>query len=158
MRVHGYDWDAVKEGIKHHGLRNSLLIAPMPTASTSQILGNNECFEPLTSNIYTRRTGAGEFVMANKYLINELIDMDLWNEDIKNNIIENKGSVQHIDIIPQEIREKYKIVWEMQMKDIIDMAADRGRYICQSQSLNLWMEDPTYKALTSMHFYGWKSD
>ena len=152
----GYDWDAVKEGIKHHGLRNSLLIAPMPTASTSQILGNNECFEPLTSNIYTRRTGAGEFVMANKYLINELIDMDLWNEDIKNNIIENKGSVQHIDIIPQEIREKYKIVWEMQMKDIIDMAADRGRYICQSQSLNLWMEDPTYKALTSMHFYGWK--
>ena len=152
----GYDWDAVKEGVKQHGLRNSLLIAPMPTASTSQILGNNECFEPLTSNIYTRRTGAGEFVMANKYLINELIEMDLWNEDIKNNIIENKGSVQHIDIIPKEIREKYKIVWEMQMKDIIDMAADRGRYICQSQSLNLWMEDPTYKALTSMHFYGWK--
>ena len=154
----GYDWDAVKEGVKQHGLRNSLLIAPMPTASTSQILGNNECFEPLTSNIYTRRTGAGEFVMANKYLINELIEMDLWNEDIKNNIIENKGSVQHIDIIPKEIRDKYKIVWEMQMKDIIDMAADRGRYICQSQSLNLWMEDPTYKALTSMHFYGWKKD
>jgi len=128
----------------------------MPTASTSQILGNNECFEPLTSNIYSRRTGAGEFVMANKYLIRELLDMNLWNDDIKNNIIENKGSIQHIDIIPKHIRDKYKIVWEMPMKHVIDMAADRGQYICQSQSLNLWMEDPTYKSLTAMHFYGWK--
>ena len=152
----GYDWDKVKEDIKVNGLRNSLLVAPMPTASTSQILGNNECFEPLTSNIYSRRTGAGEFVMANKYLIRELIDLNLWNEEIKNNIIENKGSVQHISIIPEKIREKYKIVWEMPMKHVIDMAADRGQYICQSQSLNLWMEDPTYKTLTAMHFYGWR--
>ena len=152
----GYDWDKLKQDIITYGLRNSLLVAPMPTASTSQILGNNECFEPLTSNIYSRRTGAGEFVIANKYLIRELINLGLWNEEIKNNIIENKGSVQHIDIIPKEIREKYKIVWEMQMKHIIDMAADRGKYICQSQSLNLWMEEPDYKKLTSMHFYGWK--
>ena len=152
----GYDWSNVKQLISQHGLRNSLLVAPMPTASTSQILGNNECFEPLTSNIYSRRTGAGEFVMANKYLIRELLDMNLWNDDIKNNIIENKGSIQHIDMIPQHVRDKYKIVWEMPMKHVIDMAADRGRYICQSQSLNLWMEDPTYKSLTAMHFYGWK--
>jgi ribonucleoside-diphosphate reductase alpha chain len=152
----GYDWTSVKNLIAEFGLRNSLLLAPMPTASTSQILGNNECFEPLTSNIYSRRTGAGEFVMANKYLIRELLDMNLWNDDIKNNIIENKGSIQHIDIIPKHIRDKYKIVWEMPMKHIIDMAADRGQYICQSQSLNLWMEDPTYKTLTAMHFYGWK--
>lgn len=152
----GYDWDKIKNDIIEHGLRNSLLVAPMPTASTSQILGNNECFEPLTSNIYSRRTGAGEFVMANKYLIRELIDLGLWNDDIKNNIIENKGSIQHISIIPEKIREKYKIVWEMPMKHVIDMAADRGQYICQSQSLNLWMEDPTYKTLTAMHFYGWR--
>ena len=152
----GYDWASVKNLIAEFGLRNSLLLAPMPTASTSQILGNNECFEPLTSNIYSRRTGAGEFVMANKYLIRELLDMNLWNDDIKNNIIENKGSIQHIDIIPKHIRDKYKIVWEMPMKHVIDMAADRGQYICQSQSLNLWMEDPTYKSLTAMHFYGWK--
>ena len=152
----GYDWNKIKNDIIEHGLRNSLLVAPMPTASTSQILGNNECFEPLTSNIYSRRTGAGEFVMANKYLIRELIDLGLWNDDIKNNIIENKGSIQHISIIPEKIREKYKIVWEMPMKHVIDMAADRGQYICQSQSLNLWMEDPTYKTLTAMHFYGWR--
>ena len=152
----GYDWNKIKNDIIEHGLRNSLLVAPMPTASTSQILGNNECFEPLTSNIYSRRTGAGEFVMANKYLIRELIDLNLWNDDIKNNIIENKGSIQHISIIPEKIREKYKIVWEMPMKHVIDMAADRGQYICQSQSLNLWMEDPTYKTLTAMHFYGWR--
>lgn len=152
----GYDWATVKQSVVDYGLRNSLLIAPMPTASTSQILGNNECFEPITSNIYSRRTGAGEFVIANKYLIRELLEMGIWNDEIKNNIIENKGSIQHIDIIPERIREKYKIVWEMPMKRIIEMSADRGRYICQSQSLNLWMEDPTYKTLTSMHFYGWK--
>jgi ribonucleotide reductase alpha subunit len=151
-----YDWTELKESIQTHGLRNSLLVALMPTASTSQILGYNECFEPLTSNIYSRRTLAGEFIMANKYLMRELIDLGLWNEQIKNNIIENKGSIQQIDIIPQHIRNKYKIVWEIPMKHIIDMSADRGAYICQSQSLNLWMEDPNYNTLTSMHFYAWK--
>jgi ribonucleotide reductase alpha subunit len=151
-----YNWFALKESIKAHGIRNSLLVAPMPTASTSQILGYNECFEPLTSNIYSRRTLAGEFVLANKYLMRELIDLGLWNDKVKNNIIANKGSIQHLDIIPLEIREKYKIVWEIPMKHLIDMAADRGAYICQSQSLNLWLEDPTYNTLTSMHFYSWK--
>jgi ribonucleoside-diphosphate reductase alpha subunit len=150
-----YDWTALKTSIKIHGLRNSLLLAPMPTASTSQILGFNECIEPITSNIYNRRTIAGEFIMANKYLMNDLIALDLWNEKIKNNIIANNGSVQHIDIIPQEIRDKYRTVWEMPMRNLIDMAADRGVYICQSQSLNLWLEDPNYKTLTSMHFYAW---
>ena len=128
----------------------------MPTASTSQILGYNECFEPLTSNIYSRRTLAGEFVVANQYLMRELIGLGLWNDQIKNNIIENKGSIQQITSIPQHIRDKYKIVWEIPMKHIIDMSADRGAYVCQSQSLNLWMEDPNYTALTSMHFYAWK--
>lgn len=151
-----YDWSVLKNSIKAHGIRNSLLVAPMPTASTSQILGFNECFEPLTSNIYSRRTLAGEFVVANKYLMRELIDLGLWNDKLKNNIIANKGSIQHLDIIPLEIREKYKIVWEIPMKHLIDMAADRGAYICQSQSLNLWLEDPTYNTLTSMHFYSWK--
>ena len=151
-----YDWDSLKESIVQFGLRNSLLVAPMPTASTSQILGFNECFEPFTSNLYTRRTLAGEFVVVNKYLMGELIKLGLWNEQIKNNIIANKGSIQHLDILPQELRNKYKIVWEIPMKHVIDMSADRGAYICQSQSLNLWMEDPTYNALTSMHFYSWK--
>jgi ribonucleotide reductase alpha subunit len=128
----------------------------MPTASTSQILGYNECFEPLTSNIYSRRTLAGEFVVANQYLMRDLIKLGLWNEQMKNNIIENKGSIQQITNIPQHIRDKYKIVWEIPMKHLIDMSADRGAYICQSQSLNLWMEDPNYNALTSMHFYAWK--
>jgi ribonucleotide reductase alpha subunit len=151
-----YDWDSLKELIKEYGLRNSLLIAPMPTASTSQILGYNECFEPLTSNLYTRRTLAGEFVVANKYLMKDLISLGLWNEKIKNNIIANKGSVQQLSILPEHIRNKYKIVWEMPMKHLIDMAADRGAFICQSQSLNLWLEDPNYNTLTSMHFYSWK--
>lgn len=151
-----YNWDGLKDSIKTHGLRNSLLVALMPTASTSQILGYNECFEPLTSNIYSRRTLAGEFVVANQYLIRELIDIGMWNEEIKNNIIENKGSIQQIAGIPQHIRNKYKIVWEIPMKHIIDMSVDRGAYVCQSQSLNLWMEDPNYTALTSMHFYAWK--
>jgi len=150
-----YDWTSLKASIKIHGLRNSLLLAPMPTASTSQILGFNECIEPITSNIYNRRTIAGEFIMANKYLMNDLIALDLWNEKIKNNIIANNGSVQHIDMIPQEIRDKYRTVWEMPMRHLIDMAADRGVFICQSQSLNLWLEDPNYKSLTSMHFYAW---
>ena len=149
-------WNDLKQDIMKYGLRNSLCVAPMPTASTSQILGNNECFEPLTSNIYSRRTLAGEFILANKYLIKELIDLDIWNEDIKNNIILNKGSVQYIEQIPQALKEKYKIVWEIPMRHLIDMAADRGAFICQSQSLNLWVEDPNYNTLTSMHFYSWQ--
>ena len=151
-----YDWASLKQSIMQNGLRNSLLLAPMPTASTSQILGYNECFEPLTSNIYSRRTLAGEFVLANKYLMNELIEMGLWNEKIKNNIIANKGSIQQLTMLPEHIRNKYKIVWEMPMKHLIDMSADRGAFICQSQSLNLWLEDPNYNTLTSMHFYSWK--
>jgi len=150
-----YDWTNLKNEIKEHGLRNSLLLAPMPTASTSQILGFNECIEPITSNIYSRRTIAGEFILANKYLMNDLIALDLWNEKIKNNIIANHGSIQHLEMIPQEIKEKYKTVWEIPMRNLIDMAADRGAYICQSQSLNLWLEDPNYSNLTSMHFYSW---
>ena len=151
-----YDWTSVRTDLKKYGMRNSLLVAPMPTASTSQILGFNECIEPITSNIYSRRTLAGEFILANKYLMADLIKLDLWNEKIKNNIIANNGSVQHIEILPQEIRDKYKTVWEISMRDLIDMAADRGAYICQSQSLNLWLEDPNYNSLTSMHFYSWK--
>ena len=151
-----YDWTNLKEEIIRHGLRNSLLIAPMPTASTSQILGYNECFEPFTSNLYSRRTLAGEFVVVNKYLMKELIQLGHWNEQIKNNIIANKGSVQQLTILSEHLRNKYKIVWEMPMKHLIDMSADRGAFICQSQSLNLWLEDPTYNSLTSMHFYSWK--
>ena len=150
-----YNWDEMKEKIKTNGLRNSLLVAPMPTASTSQILGFNECFEPITSNIYSRRTLAGEFIITNKYLINDLINLNLWNEKVKNNIIANNGSVQQLKIIPKEIRDKYKTVWEIPMRHLIDMSADRGIYICQSQSLNLWLEEPNYNNLTSMHFYAW---
>jgi ribonucleotide reductase alpha subunit len=150
-----YDWDYLKRSIKNYGIRNSLLVAPMPTASTSQILGYNECFEPLTSNLYSRRTLAGEFVIVNKYLMKELIQLGHWNEQIKNNIVLNKGSIQQLTVLPQHIRDKYKIIWEIPMKHIIDMAADRGPFICQSQSLNLWMEDPVYNKLTSMHFYAW---
>jgi ribonucleoside-diphosphate reductase alpha subunit len=151
-----YVWTSLKESIVAHGLRNSLLVAPMPTASTSQILGFNECFEPFTSNLYSRRTLAGEFVVINKYLMKELIKLGQWNEQIKNNIIANKGSVQQLAVLPDHIRNKYKIVWEIPMKHVIDMSADRGAFICQSQSLNLWVEDPTYNTLTSMHFYSWK--
>jgi ribonucleoside-diphosphate reductase alpha subunit len=150
-----YDWSKLKQSIVKHGLRNSLLIAPMPTASTSQILGYNECFEPLTSNLYSRRTLAGEFVVVNKYLMNELIALGQWNEQIKNNIVANKGSIQQLTNLSEHIRNKYKIVWEIPMKHLIDMSSDRGAFICQSQSLNLWMEDPVYNKLTSMHFYAW---
>ena len=150
-----YDWTTLKNKIVKHGLRNSLLMAPMPTASTSQILGYNECIEPITSNIYNRRTMAGEFIITNKYLMRDLLKLDLWNEKIKNNIISNNGSVQQIEAIPQKIRDNYKTVWELPMKHLIDMSADRGAYICQSQSLNLWLEDPNYNTLTSMHFYSW---
>ena len=150
-----YDWTKLKESIILNGLRNSLLVAPMPTASTSQILGFNECFEPLTSNIYSRGTLAGEFIIVNKYLLRELIDLGVWNEQIKNNIIANKGSIQQLTSLSEHIRNKYKIVWEIPMKQLIDMSADRGAFVCQSQSLNLWMEEPVYNKLTSMHFYAW---
>jgi len=150
-----YDWTELKSRIQKHGIRNSLLLAPMPTASTSQILGFNECIEPITSNIYSRRTLAGEFIIANKYLMQDLMKLDMWNDKIKNNIIANNGSIQQITMIPPDIREKYKTVWEMPMRNLIDMSADRGIYICQSQSLNLWLEDPNYNTLTSMHFYAW---
>tara|TARA_X000000368_G_scaffold221931_1_gene175168 strand:+ start:2641 stop:4977 length:2337 start_codon:yes stop_codon:yes gene_type:complete len=151
-----YNWDNLKKKVMKHGVRNSLLLAPMPTASTSQILGNNECFEPFTSNIYTRRTLAGEFVIVNKHLMREFIELGIWNKEVKDSIIANKGSIQHIEGISQHIKDKYKIVWEMPMKHLIDMAKDRGIYVCQSQSLNLWIEDPTYQILTSMHFYSWE--
>lgn len=148
-----YNWDELKQKIIQNGIRNSLLVAPMPTASTSQILGNNECFEPITSNIYSRRTIAGEFVMINKYLMYDLMNLGLWNEEVKNNIVANQGSVQQLTFLSQHLKDKYKIVWEMPMKHLIDMSRDRGAFVCQSQSLNLWVEDPDYKTLTSMHFY-----
>ena len=154
-RKREYDWADLKAKIQKHGLRNSLLLAPMPTASTSQILGNNECFEPITSNIYTRRTLAGEFIMVNRYLIQDLIRLGIWNERVKTNIIANQGSVQYIDGLPEALKLKYKTVWEMPMRHIIDMAADRGAFICQSQSMNLWVEEPNYNILTSMLFYAW---
>ena len=152
-----YDWILLKEQVKKYGIRNSLLVAPMPTASTAQILGNNECFEPFTSNIYTRRTLAGEFIIVNKYLMKELIDLKIWSDEVRKSIIANNGSIQQIIGIPQQIKDKFKIVWEIPMKTLINMAADRGAFICQSQSLNLWMEEPNYKTLTSMHFYSWKA-
>lgn len=154
-RTRQYDWTVLKNKIKEYGLRNSLLLAPMPTASTSQILGNNECFEPITSNIYTRRTLAGEFIMVNRYLISDLIALGMWNERVKTNIIANQGSVQYIDGLSDALKLKYKTVWEMPMRHIIDMAADRGAFICQSQSMNLWVEEPNYNILTSMLFYAW---
>jgi len=152
-----YDWVALKENIMTYGIRNSLLVAPMPTASTSQILGNNECFEPITSNIYSRKTLAGDFVLVNKYLVEDLLKLGLWNEELKNSIISNKGSVSHIQNLSPHLKEKYKTVWELPMKEIINMSRDRGAYVCQSQSLNLWIEDPDSKILTSMHFYAWKA-
>ena len=153
-----YDWTALKSRICKHGMRNSLLVALMPTASTSQILGNNECFEPITSNIYTRRTLAGEFIVVNRYLMADLIRMGLWNERVKQSIIKNKGSVQELECLVghDHLKNKYRTVWEIPMKHLIDMSVDRGAYICQSQSLNLWVEDPNYNVLTSMHFYAWK--
>ena len=150
-----YDWSVLKSSIIKHGLRNSLLVAPMPTASTSQILGFNECFEPFTSNLYTRRTLAGEFMVVNKYLMQELMAIGQWDDKIKNNIIANKGSIQQLEHLPLHIRNKYKIVWEIPMKHLIDMAADRGAFVCQSQSMNLWMESPKSNKLSSMHFYAW---
>ena len=152
-----WDWAALRKQVKKHGVRNSLLVAPMPTASTSQILGNNECFEPYTSNIYTRRVLSGEFIVVNKHLLEDLVDLGLWTEDMKQELMRANGSVQKIDGIPAELKELYKTVWEMSMKDIIDMSRQRGYFIDQSQSLNLFMEGATMPKLTSMHFYAWKS-
>ncbi len=151
-----WDWDALKKEVKQHGVRNSLLVAPMPTASTSQILGNNECFEPYTSNIYTRRVLSGEFVVVNKHLLKDLIKLGLWNDKMKNKLIEANGSVQNIPEIPQHVKDLYKTVWEIKQKTLMDMAADRGAYICQSQSFNVHIQDPNFGKLTSMHFYAWK--
>ena len=151
-----WDWKALRQEIAEHGVRNSLLVAPMPTASTSQILGNNECFEPYTTNIYTRRVLSGEFIVVNKHLLLDLVKLGLWNDEMKNAIMASNGSVQSIDAIPDNIKELYKTVWEMSMRDIIDMAADRGLFIDQSQSLNLFVEAPNMGKLTSMHFHAWK--
>lgn len=151
-----WDWATLKTEVKESGVRNSLLVAPMPTASTSQILGNNECFEPYTSNIYTRRVLSGEFIIVNKHLLKDLVNLGLWNNTMKNKIIAANGSIQQIMEIPADIRELYKTVWEIKQRNLIDMAADRGAYICQSQSLNLFVDNPTTSKLTSMHFYAWK--
>jgi ribonucleoside-diphosphate reductase alpha chain len=151
-----WNWNELKEEVAKYGIRNSLLLAPMPTASTSQIFGNNECFEPYTSNIYTRRVLSGEFIVVNKHLLKDLVRLGLWNNTMKNNIIAANGSIQHIPEIPADIRELYKTVWEIKQRNLIDMAADRGAYICQSQSLNLFVDTPTTSKLTSMHFHAWK--
>ena len=151
-----YNWDALRAEIKEHGVRNSLLLAPMPTASTSQILGNNECFEPYTSNIYNRRVLSGEFVVVNKHLLKDLMSLGLWNDSMKQRIIAANGSVQNIEEIPANLKEIYKTVWEIKQRSLIDMSADRGAFICQSQSLNLFVEQPNFAKLSSMHFYTWK--
>ena len=151
-----WEWDVLKEEVAKYGVRNSLLLAPMPTASTSQVLGNNECFEPYTSNIYLRRVLSGEFPIVNKHLLRDLVDLGVWNENLKNKIIAANGSIQGIVEITDNIKELYKTVWEIRQRTIIDMAADRGAYICQSQSLNIFMESPNMAKLTSMHFYAWK--
>jgi ribonucleoside-diphosphate reductase alpha chain len=150
------EWETLRSDIQKHGIRNSLLIALMPTASTSQILGWNECIEPFTNNIYTRKTLAGTFVIINKYLIQDLLDLGLWNQTMKDKIITNDGSVQNIDEIPQNIKNLYKTVWEMKQKTLIDLAADRAPFVCQTQSMNLFVKNPTYKTLNAMHFYSWK--
>lgn len=151
-----WDWYTLKAEVLKYGVRNSLLVAPMPTASTSQILGNNECFEPYTSNIYVRRVLSGEFVVVNKHLLHDLVALNLWNDDMKNEIMLHNGSIQKINGIPEDIKEIYKTVWEIKQRAVIDMAADRGAYICQSQSLNLFVDAPTTAKLTSMHFYAWR--
>lgn len=151
-----WEWDILKDEVKQHGVRNSLLLAPMPTASTAQILGNNECFEPYTSNVYTRRVLSGEFIVVNKHLLRDLVKLGIWNDSLKNKIMAANGSIQNIDEIPENIKEIYKTAWEISQKAIIEMAADRGAYICQSQSLNIFMENANFGKLTSMHFYGWE--
>jgi ribonucleoside-diphosphate reductase alpha chain len=152
-----WDWTSLRKEVMKHGVRNSLLLAPMPTASTSQILGNNEAFEPYTSNLYTRRVLSGEFIIVNKHLLQDLVQLGIWNEDLKQEIMRNNGSIQNITSIPQHIKDLYRTVWEMSMRDIIDMSRQRGYFIDQSQSLNLFMEGATISKLNSMHFYAWKS-
>ena len=151
-----WEWDVLKEEVIQHGVRNSLLLAPMPTASTAQILGNNECFEPYTSNIYTRRVLSGEFIIVNKHLLKDLVKEGLWNKEMRQKIMQANGSVQNINEVPQRLKDLYKTAWEISQKAIIDQAADRGAYICQSQSLNIFMENANFGKLTSMHFYGWE--
>jgi len=151
-----WEWDILREEVVKHGVRNSLLMAPMPTASTAQILGNNECFEPFTSNMYMRRVLSGEFPVVNKYLLKDLVDLGLWNNEMKQRIMSHNGSIQNIPEIPENLKELYKTIWEIKQRDIIDMAADRGAYICQSQSLNIFMETPNFAKMSSMHFYAWK--
>jgi ribonucleoside-diphosphate reductase alpha subunit len=151
-----WEWDVLKEEVKQYGVRNSLLLAPMPTASTAQILGNNECFEPYTSNIYTRRVLSGEFIVVNKHLLKDLVREGMWNKDIRQKIMTANGSIQNINEIPQRLKDLYKTAWEISQKAIIELAADRGAYICQSQSLNIFMENANFGKLTSMHFYGWE--
>jgi ribonucleoside-diphosphate reductase alpha subunit len=151
-----WEWDVLKEEVIKHGVRNSLLLAPMPTASTAQILGNNECFEPYTSNIYTRRVLSGEFIIVNKHLLKDLVKEGLWNKEMRRKIMQENGSVQNINEVPQRLKDLYKTAWEISQKAIIDQAADRGAYICQSQSLNIFMENANFGKLTSMHFYGWE--
>ena len=151
-----WEWDLLKKEVKTHGVRNSLLLAPMPTASTAQILGNNECFEPYTSNVYTRRVLSGEFIIVNKHLLKDLVKEGLWNDEMRQRIMAENGSIQNIESVPQRIKDLYKTAWEISQKAIIDMAADRGAYICQSQSLNIFMENANFGKLTSMHFYGWE--
>ena len=152
----GYNWSELRQRIISGGLRNSLMLAPMPTASTSQILGVNECFEPFSSNLYLRRVKAGEFIMANPHLLQDLTDRGLWTPDVRNQLMRDGGSVANIDQIPPHLKELYKTVWEIKMKSIIDMAADRGKFVDQSQSLNLFIADPNVDKLTAMHFYAWK--
>ena len=151
-----YNWSALMKEIQKYGIRNSLLLAPMPTASTAQILGNYECFEPILSNIYTRRVLSGEYMVLNDYLIEDLIALGIWSTELKDKIIANDGSVQNIEVIPDVLKERYKTVWELKQRHIIDMAKDRGKYICQSQSMNLFLESPDISTMTSMHFYSWK--
>lgn len=156
-RISGrWNWDQLRKEVMKHGARNSLLLAPMPTASTSQILGNNECFEPYTSNVYSRGVLSGEFAVVNKHLLNDLVALNLWNDEMKNRIMAANGSVQNIEEIPDRVKEIYKTAWEIKQKAILDMAADRGAFICQSQSMNVFMAEPTFSKLSSMHFYAWK--
>ena len=150
-----YDWAGLKAELAEHGMRNSLLVAPMPTASTSQILGNNECFEPYSSNMYTRRTLSGEFVVVNKHLLHDLIGLGLWDNNMRNRLMASNGSIQDFDDVPQHLRNLYKTVWEISQKVVINMAADRGAFICQSQSMNLFVENVNFSKLSSMHFYAW---
>ena len=152
-----WDWATLREQVKEHGMRNSLLVAPMPTASTAQILGNNESTEPFTSNMYNRRVLAGEFTVVNKHLLRELTSRDLWTESVRNRIIADNGSVQNVPEIPEDVRQVYKTVWEIPQRSILEMAADRSPFICQSQSLNVHIADPNSKKLTSMHFFAWQS-